>query len=131
MADGSQRARIVVVDDAAFMRAQLREILEGEGYAVVAEGSDGGEALDLYEAHRPDLLTLDLVMPNMTGLEALRALRTRHPEARVIVCSSLSDQSTIFEAVAAGARDYVLKPISPRRVLEAVEKALKPFAGRA
>jgi two-component system chemotaxis response regulator CheY len=81
--------------------------------------------LELYETHRPDLMTLDLVMPRMSGVEALRELRRRHPEARVVVCSSLSDQSSILEAIGLGARDYVLKPISPERILAAVAKALK------
>ncbi len=125
MAQGEPKARLLVVDDAAFMRRQLRETLEAAGYTVVAEGADGAEALELYETHRPDLVTLDMVMPKMTGLEALRELRRRHPEARVIVCSSVSDELSIFEAIAAGARDYVLKPVDPERVLEAVEKALR------
>jgi two-component system chemotaxis response regulator CheY len=126
VAEQESRARIVVVDDARFMRRQLRDLLEGSGYDVVAEGEDGAEALELYEAHRPDLLTLDLVMPRMPGVEALREIRRRHPGARVIVCSSVSDQSVIFEAIGLGARDYVLKPVTPERVLAAVEKALKP-----
>jgi two-component system chemotaxis response regulator CheY len=125
MTEGEVRARVLVVDDAAFMRRQLREILEGAGYSVVAEGADGAEGLELYEAHSPDLVTMDLVMPNMTGLEALKEIRRRHPEARVIVCSSVSDEPSIFDAIASGARDYVLKPVTPERVLEAVEKALK------
>lgn len=125
MPEDQPRARILVVDDAVFMRRQLREILEGGGYEVVAEGGDGAEALELYDAHRPDLVTLDLVMPQMSGVEALRELRLRHPDARVVVCSSLSDQASIFEAIGLGARDYVLKPVDRERVLESVEKALR------
>ncbi len=125
MADPAPKSRIVLVDDAVFMRRQLREILENGGYDVVAEGEDGSEALELYETHRPDLMTLDLVMPRMSGVEALRELRRRHPEARVVVCSSVSDQSSIFEAIGLGARDYVRKPISPERILAAVAQALK------
>jgi two-component system chemotaxis response regulator CheY len=118
------RPRVVVVDDAVFMRTQLREILEGGGFTVVAEGEDGTEALQLYEQHQPELLTLDLVMPRMGGVEALRELRQRHPEARVIVCSSLSDQRTIFEAIGLGARDYVLKPVDREKFLDSARKAL-------
>jgi two-component system chemotaxis response regulator CheY len=125
MADPAPKPRIVLVDDAVFMRRQLREILEGGGYDVVAEGEDGAAALELYETHRPDLMTLDLVMPRMSGVEALKELRRRHPEARVVVCSSVSDQPSIFEAIGLGARDYVLKPISPERILAAVAKALQ------
>lgn len=118
-------ARILIVDDAVFMRRRLREILEGAGYAVVAEGEDGSEVLDLYEAHAPDLVTLDVVMPRVTGLEALHDLRARHPEARVVVCSSISHERAIFEAISLGARDYVLKPVVPEKLLDAVAKALK------
>ena len=124
MAEADPRPRILVVDDAAFMRRRLREILQGAGYAVAAEGQDGIEALELYETHRPDLVTLDVVMPRMTGVEALQELRRRHPEARVVVCSSISDEPSIIEAIGLGARDYVLKPFTPERVLEAIRKAL-------
>lgn len=125
MGEGAPKARVVVVDDARFMRRRIREILEGEGYGVVAEGGDGQEALDLYQTHRPDLMTLDLVMPRLGGLPALKALRSQYPEARVIVCSSLADERSIFQALDAGARDYVLKPLVPGKLLEAVEKALR------
>jgi two-component system chemotaxis response regulator CheY len=119
------RPRILVVDDAVFMRRQLRDYLENAGYEVVAEAGDGIEALDLYRTHRPDLVTLDVVMPRMTGIETLRELRAHHREARVIVCSSMSDERSIIEAVRLGARDYVLKPLSCETLLEAVAKALR------
>jgi two-component system chemotaxis response regulator CheY len=119
-----RRVRILVVDDAAFMRKQLRDILEGAGHDVVAEGEDGDAALRLYETHEPELVTLDMVMPRRGGIEALKELRARHPEARVIVCSSVSDEPTILEAISLGARDYVLKPVSSAKLLEAVQKAV-------
>ncbi len=121
------RPRVVVVDDAPFMRRQLREILEDAGCAVVAEGGDGREGLRLCAEHAPDLVTLDLVMPNMDGLEALGELRLRHPEVPVIVCSSLSHEAAIFRAIDLGARDYVVKPVRAEKLLDAVAKAL---AGR-
>lgn len=121
----SEPARIAIVDDAVFMRERIREILEPAGYRIVAEGQDGREAVELYEKEQPDLMTLDLVMPESGGLDALREIRIRHPDARIIVCSSLSDQEAILQAVGLGARDYVLKPIDPDRLLEAVAKALK------
>lgn len=117
--------RVLIVDDAVFMRRQLRDILEGAGYEVVAEGEDGAELLELYEAHRPDLVTLDMIMPRVTGLEALRELRARHPEARVIVCSSLTHEPAVLQAIAQGARDYVMKPVVAEKLLEAAAKALK------
>ena len=124
MASEGVRPRVVVVDDAVFMRHQLRDLLEAGGFEVVAEGQDGAEALELYAEHRPDLLTLDLVMPRMTGVEALGELRRKYPEARVIVCSSLSDQPTIIEAIRLGARDYVLKPVGADKLLDAARKAV-------
>jgi len=123
MVPSRKRARVLVVDDAAFMRKQLRDILEAAGHEVVAEGENGTEVLPLYETHAPDVVTLDLVMPRRGGIDALKELRGRHPEARVIVCSSLSDEATILEAVGLGARDYVLKPVSPAKLLDAVDKA--------
>lgn len=118
-------ARVLIVDDAVFMRRQLRDILEGKGFEVVAEGEDGSELVELFEAHRPDVVTLDMIMPRVTGLEALRELRARHPEARVIVCSSITHERAVFEAIALGARDYVLKPVVAEKLLAAVEKALR------
>lgn len=124
------RGRVLVVDDAPFMRRQLRDILEGAGYEVVAEGDDGRAAVELYDAHRPDVVTLDLVMPRMTGLEALGELQRREPRPRVIVCSSMSDEPTILEAIGLGARDYVLKPVDPSKLLAAVDKAVGPRGER-
>jgi two-component system chemotaxis response regulator CheY len=118
-------ARILVVDDAAFMRRRLRDVLEGAGYEVVAEGANGAEALELYDEHRPDLMTLDLVMPVMTGMEALAGLRASAPEACVLVCSSITEQRSLLQAITLGARDYVLKPFDDERLLEAVRKALR------
>jgi two-component system chemotaxis response regulator CheY len=118
-------AKILVVDDAVFMRRQLRGILESAGHRVVAEGEDGTELLSLYERHHPDVVTLDLVMPRKNGLDALRELRESHREARVIVCTSIADEPSILKAVGLGARDYVLKPVSEEKLLAAVEKALR------
>ncbi len=118
-------ARVVVVDDALFMRRHLRDLLEDAGHRVVGEGSDGDQLVALYETHRPDLVTLDLVMPNVGGLEALEALLGAHPAATVIVCSSVSDERSILEAIGLGARDYVLKPVQPAKLLDAVAKALR------
>lgn len=129
MANQGARARVVVVDDTAFMRHRLRDLLEAGGFEVVAEGGDGAEALALYAEHLPDLLTLDLVMPRMTGIEALAELRSRHPNARVIVCSSLNDQPTILEAIRLGARDYLIKPLGENQLLEAARKAVAADRG--
>mgnify|MGYP005842542351 CR=1 FL=1 len=123
MGTGGQ-ARVLVVDDAPFLRRRLRDILEAAGHRVVAEAEDGDQALALYEEHLPDVVTLDLVMPRRDGLETLRELRARHPDAAVVVCTSLAGEPALLEAVRLGARDYVLKPLGPGRLLEAVAKAL-------
>ncbi len=129
MGGTASRGRVLVVDDAPFLRRQLRDILEGAGYEVVAEGEDGAAAVALYDAHQPDVVTLDLVMPGRSGLEALGELRARRPRPRVVVCSSLGDEPTILAALRLGARDYVLKPLSPNRLLAAVAKAMPGDGG--
>lgn len=121
---GGPRARVLVVDDTPFMRHQIREILRAAGHEVVAEAEDGVQGVELFRSERPDLVTLDLVMPRQGGIETLRQIRSLDPEARVIVCSSIRDEATIVEAVGLGARDYVLKPIQAQKLLDAVEKAL-------
>lgn len=124
MALGGPRARVLVVDDTTFMRQQIREILRAAGHEVVAEAEDGVQGVELFRSERPDVVTLDLVMPRQGGIETLRQIRSLDPEARVIVCSSIRDEATIVEAVGLGARDYVLKPIQAQKLLDAVEKAL-------
>lgn len=119
-----RRGRVLVVDDAPFMRLAIRDILEAVGHEVVAEAADGDEGLELYERYRPDVVTLDLNMPRRAGIETLRELRTRHPEAVVVVCSSVRAEPTIREALRLGARDYVLKPVSVGKLREVVAKAL-------
>lgn len=117
-------ARIVVVDDAEFSRRFLSRLLAGEGYEVAAEGTDGHEAVELFEKHRPHLMTLDLVMPGMDGITALERIRDGHPEARIIVVSSLAEEEVLLKALRLGASDFVTKPVEPERFLDAVRKAL-------
>jgi two-component system chemotaxis response regulator CheY len=122
---GGPKARVLVVDDAPFMRRQICEILKTAGHEVVAEAEDGVQGVECFAAERPDLVTVDLVMPRQGGIETLRKIRALDPQARVIVCSSVSDEETILQAIGLGARDYVLKPIQADKLLDAVEKALK------
>jgi two-component system chemotaxis response regulator CheY len=114
-------ARILVVDDAAFMRLRLRSILEGAGHQVV-EAATGREALTAYAAERPDVVFMDITMPEMDGLEAVRALREQDPGAVVVMCSALGQQAMVLEAVRRGARDFIVKPFQPERVLDAVAR---------
>lgn len=114
-------AKVLVVDDAAFMRMRLSNLLKQAGHQVV-EASNGFEALGAYQAERPDLVFMDITMPEMDGLEALKRLRALDPEARVVMCTALGQQSMVIEAVKAGARDFIVKPFQPDRVLQAVQK---------
>jgi two-component system chemotaxis response regulator CheY len=115
----------MVVDDSAFMRAGLREILSRGGYQVVAEAKNGKEAVELYAAHMPDLVTMDIVMPELNGIEAVRIITQARPGARIVMCSAMGQQALVIEAIQAGARDFVIKPFQAPRVLEAAARALE------
>ena len=116
--------RVLIADDAAFMREMLRDILSEGGYEIAAEASDGNEALERYAEHNPDVVTLDIVMPRKSGLEALRELVANHPGACIVMCSALGQEALVMEALEAGARDFIVKPFKPDNVLAVVEKAL-------
>lgn len=116
-------ARILVVDDAAFMRLRLATLLQEAGHTVI-EAGNGAEAVEQYRRERPDLVLMDITMPVMDGLAAIEAIRAEDPEARIIVCSSLGQQSIVLKAIQSGARDFVVKPFQPERVLGAVARAL-------
>lgn len=115
---------VLVVDDAAFMRMMIRDILTGEGY-IVREAVNGLDAVKKYTEQRPDLVTLDITMPEMNGLDALRAIREADPHARVLMVSSMGQQQMILEALESGAMDFVVKPFQPTKVLETVKKCLQ------
>lgn len=115
-------ARIVIVDDAVFMRTVLRNILEEAGHEVVAEAATGEDAVAAYEKHRPDLVTMDLVMPGEGGLAALRRILSSDPEARVIVVSAVGQQRDVEAAIEAGATDFLVKPFEKETVIETVER---------
>jgi len=116
--------RILVVDDAAFMRMMIKDILTKNGFEVVGEGSDGNQAFEKYVELKPDLVTLDITMPEMDGIDALKKIRGVDPQARVIMCSAMGQQAMVIDAIQAGARDFIVKPFQADRVLEAVRKAL-------
>jgi two-component system chemotaxis response regulator CheY len=118
-------ARILIVDDAAFMRSTLRNILGRGGFTVVAEAKNGREAVELYALHLPDLVTMDIVMPELSGIEAVRIITRAHPSAKIIMCSAMGQQALVIEAIQAGARDFVIKPFQAARVIEAVVRGLE------
>ncbi len=116
--------RVLVVDDAAFMRMMIKDILTKNGYEVVGEAADGAQAVERYQELRPDLVTLDITMPEMDGIEALKRIRAIDPNARVIMCSAMGQQAMVIDAIQAGAKDFVVKPFQADRVIEAVKKVL-------
>jgi two-component system, chemotaxis family, chemotaxis protein CheY len=115
---------VLICDDALFMRSMLAEILQGAGFEVVGEARTGVEAVARYRELHPDLVTMDIVMPDMGGIDAVRAIIRDHPQARILMCSAMGQQALVIEAIQAGARDFVVKPFQPSRVLEAVQRAL-------
>jgi two-component system chemotaxis response regulator CheY len=117
-------ARVLVVDDAAFMRKLLSDALASGGHEVVGEAGNGIEAVERWQELRPELTTLDITMPEKDGLTALAEIIAIDPTARVVMCSALGQEGKVLEAVKLGARDFVVKPFQPARVLEAVGKAL-------
>ncbi len=118
-------AKILIADDLSFMRMIQREILHEKGYAVVGEASDGIQAVEKFKELKPDLVILDITMPNMNGLEAMRKIFEVDPKAKVIMCSALGQQNLIVEAIKSGVKDFIVKPFKAERILSAIEKALK------
>ena len=115
-------AKILIVDDAAFMRMMIKDILTKNGYEVVAEAANGVETVELYKSHQPDLVTMDITMPEMDGIEAVKQIKAVNPAAKVIMCSAMGQQSMVMDAIKAGANDFIVKPFQADRVLEAVKK---------
>ncbi|MCL6443216.1 MAG: response regulator [Alicyclobacillus sp.] len=118
-------AKILVVDDAAFMRMMIKDILVSHGYEIAGEAADGEQAVERYRELRPDLVTMDITMPNVDGIEATKRIRAIDPYARIVVCSAMGQQAMVLEAIQAGAKDFIVKPFQIERVISAVEKALR------
>ena len=117
-------ARVLVVDDAAFMRKMVSDVLAGGGHDVVGQAGDGAEAVARYQELQPEVMTLDITLPEMDGLSALREIIALDPTARVVMCSALGQESKVLESIKLGAKDFVVKPFQADRVLGAVAKAL-------
>jgi len=116
---------ILIVDDAAFMRMMIKDILTKNGYQVVGEAQTGKEAIELYKKLKPDLVTMDITMPEMNGIDAVKAIKSIDPASRIVMCSAMGQQAMVIDAIQAGARDFIVKPFQPNRVIEAVQKALR------
>ncbi len=117
-------ARILVTDDTAFMRALLKGMLTELGHEVVGEAENGKVSVEKYDILHPDIVTMDITMPEMDGLEALEAIKMNNPEAKVIMCSALGQKRLVLEAIQAGAKDFLIKPFTKERVEEALAKLL-------
>jgi two-component system chemotaxis response regulator CheY len=116
--------RILICDDAIFMRTMISDILTGAGYEIAGEAESGLQAVERYKALKPDLVTMDIVMPDMGGIDAVKAIMAIDPQARILMCSAMGQQTLVVEAIQSGAKDFVVKPFQPARVLEAVQRAL-------
>ncbi len=115
---------VLVCDDAIFMRTMISDILSQAGFEVVGEAESGLQAVAKYRELKPDLVTMDIVMPDMGGIEAVREICKSDPEAKILMCSAMGQQALVVEAIQAGAKDFVVKPFQPSRVLEAVQRVL-------
>jgi two-component system chemotaxis response regulator CheY len=116
--------KILIVDDAAFMRMMLSDILVEKGYEIAGEAEDGGKAIRLYKKLKPDLVTMDIVMPEVGGIESIKEILKIDPEAKILVVSALGQQALVKEAIDAGAKGFVVKPFQPEKVTEEIEKIL-------
>jgi len=117
-------AKVLIVDDAAFMRMMIKDILEKNGFDVIGEANNGIKAVELYKVERPDVVTMDITMPDMDGIEAVKAIKAFDPTAKVIMCSAMGQQSMVMDAIRAGAKDFIVKPFQADRVLEAIKKVV-------
>ncbi|MFD1735921.1 response regulator [Bacillus salitolerans] len=117
-------ARILIVDDAKFMRVTLSNILQKGDHEIVGEAENGTQAIQLFEELSPDLVTMDITMPEMNGLDALKAIKNKAPQAKIIMCSAMGQQKMVVEAIEAGAKDFIVKPFEESRVLEAINRVL-------
>jgi len=117
--------RILVVDDAAFMRMIIKDILVKNGYEVCAEAEDGLKAIEKYISTRPDLVMMDITMPNMDGIQALKEIKKLDKNAKIVICSAMGQQAMVIESIQAGALDFVVKPFQADRVIRTVQKALE------
>lgn len=115
---------ILVCDDAAFMRMMIKDILTKNGYNIAGEAENGLKAVEKYNETKPDLVLMDITMPEMDGIQALKKIKELDPNAKVVMCSAMGQQAMVIEAIQSGARDFIVKPFQAERVLEAVKKVV-------
>ncbi|PRO64266.1 response regulator [Alkalicoccus urumqiensis] len=117
-------ATLLITDDAAFMRMTLKKMVTDAGYDVIGEAENGQQAVELYNEHKPDLVTMDITMPEMNGIEALEKIKAANPDAKVVMCSAMGQQNMVVDAIQKGAVDFIVKPFDEARIKESLEKAL-------
>ncbi|MBS3969395.1 MAG: response regulator [Clostridia bacterium] len=117
--------RVLIVDDAAFMRMMIKDILSKNGYEIAGEAENGQKAVEMYKELKPDLVTMDITMPEKDGIAAVKEIKQMDASARIIMCSAMGQQMMVMEAIQAGARDFIVKPFQQERVIQAMEKAAK------
>ncbi len=115
---------ILICDDAAFMRMMIKDILTKNGYNVAGEAENGVKAVEKYNETKPDLVLMDITMPEMDGIQALKQIKAADPSATVIMCSAMGQQAMVIESIQAGAKDFIVKPFQADRVIEAVKKVV-------
>lgn len=116
------KKRVLIVDDATFMRIKLKDILEKNNYEVVGEADNGLEAIEKYKEVNPDIVTMDITMPEMDGVEALKQIKAHDANATILMCSAMGQQSMVMDAIRAGAVDFIVKPFDTERVIHALDK---------
>lgn len=116
--------KVLIVDDATFMRMVLKDILEKNGYEVIGEANNGVMAIELYKNNKPDIVTMDITMPEMDGIEAVKEIIKIDSDAKIVMCSAMGQQSMIMDAIRAGAKDFIVKPFQADRVIEAIKKVI-------
>ena len=119
------KAKILIADDSAYMRSILKDLLLRNGYDVIGEAASGKEVLGLYRKLKPDVVAMDIMMPEMSGIQALKEIKENYPEARVVMSAAMGQQHLVVEAIRAGAADFFIKPVQAERVVEAIDKALQ------
>ena len=116
--------RILIVDDAAFMRMMIREILSKNGYEIVGEAENGARAIEKYKELIPDLVIMDITMPEVSGIQAVKEIKKINIDSKIIMCSAMGQQAMVIESIQAGAKDFIVKPFQAERVVEAVKKVI-------
>ncbi len=117
-------AKIMLVDDAAFMRMMIKNTLTQQGYTDIVEAQDGAEAVTKFDEENPDLVFMDITMPNMDGLQALKKIKEGHPDAKIVMCTAMGQETMVLDAIKSGAKDFIVKPFTPERIAETAQKFL-------